>query len=393
MAVEARHEPMVLNLGPQHPATHGVLRLILELDGENVVSCQPDIGYLHTGFEKTGEHLRYQQACTLTDRMDYLSYHHNNLAYVMAVEKLLGIEVPPRAQVLRVLFLELGRISSHLVWLGTHAMDIGAQGLFFYCFRERDKILDLVEETSGVRFHPTYFRIGGVAKDIPEGFEEHVRAFVDEFPRWMASYRALLDRNPIWLDRMRGVAKIDLATCERYGVTGPILRAAGSSRDLRKIAPYMGYETYDFRVPTRTEGDAYARYQVRLEEMEESIRIVRQALDRLEPGPVQVDDGKIAPPPKERMAHDMEAMIHHFKLFTHGFPVPPGEAYAALEGPRGEIGFYVVSDGSNRPYRFRARTPSFYNLQALPEMIRGELVADVIAAIGSIDIVLGDVDR
>lgn len=388
-----RQDTMILNMGPQHPSTHGVLRVILELDGENVVGCEPDIGYLHTGFEKSGEVHRWQQACTLTDRMDYLSPHANNAAYVMAVEKLLGIEVPPRAQVIRVLFLELGRIASHLVWLGTHAMDIGAQGLFFYCFRERDKILDLVEESAGVRLNPSYFRIGGIMRDLPPGFEDHVRAFIREFPAWVKNYRTLLDRNPIWLDRLRGVARLDRETCEKYGVTGPLLRAAGVPRDLRKISPYLGYETYDFNVVTRTEADAYARYQVRVDEMLESLRIVEQALHRLEPGPVYVDDWKIAPPPKELLSHDMEVLIHHFKLHSQGFNVPPGEAYQGIEGPRGEIGFYVVSDGSNRPYRFRPRTPSYFNLQALPEMVRGALVADVVVAIGSIDIVLGDVDR
>ncbi len=391
MAVETR--PMVINMGPQHPATHGVLRLVLELDGEVVRSMQPDIGYLHTGFEKSGENLRFQQACTLTDRMDYLSPHANNLAYVLAVEKLLGIEVPPRARVLRVLFAELGRISSHLVWLGTHAMDIGAMGLFFYCFREREKILDMVESSAGVRLNPSYFRIGGVMRDIPEQLPAMAREFADELPAWIASYRALLDRNPIWRERLIGIARIDAATCARYGVTGPILRAAGVARDLRKVSPYLDYETYEFDVPVFEGGDSYDRYRVRIAEMEQSRRIVYQALDRLEPGPVNVDDWKVAPPPKDHLAHDMEALIHHFKLYTQGFNVPPGEAYAGVEGPRGEIGFYVVSDGGPKPYRFRPRTPSFFNLQALPEMTRGSLVADVITAIGSIDIVLGDVDR
>jgi NADH-quinone oxidoreductase subunit D len=385
--------PMVLNMGPQHPSTHGVLRLILELDGENVVSMKPDIGYLHTGFEKSGEKLRFQQACTLTDRMDYLSPLTNNLAYVLAVERLLGIEVPERARTIRVLFSELGRIASHLVWLGTHAMDIGAMGVFFYCFRQRERILDFIERVSGVRLNPSYFRVGGLMRDLPPGLTEDIQAFVKDHPAWMADYDALLRRNPIWLERLRGVAVLDRDTCLKYGVTGPILRAAGDSRDLRRTAPYLGYETYAFDVPTGEHGDAYDRYQVRMREMAESLKIVQQALDRLEPGPIWVDDGKIAPPPKERIEHDMEALIHHFKVFTHGFQVPAGEAYAGVEGPRGEIGFYVVSDGGSRPYRFRPRTPSFFNLQALPEMCRGSLVADVITAIGSIDIVLGDVDR
>jgi NADH-quinone oxidoreductase subunit D len=393
MGVAAETKPMVINMGPQHPATHGVLRLVLELDGEVIRSVSPEIGYLHTGFEKSGESLRYQQACTLTDRMDYLSPHANNLAYVLAVEKLMGLEVPPRARLLRILFAELGRIASHLVWLGTHAMDIGAQGLFFYCFREREKILDMIEASAGVRLNPSYFRIGGVMRDVPEGFETMVRAFVDELPQWMASYRALLDRNPIWRERLVGNAVIDAQTCARYGVTGPILRAAGVNRDLRKVSPYLGYETFEFDVPVFTHGDSYDRYQVRLAEMMESRRIVYQVLERLEPGPVAVDDWKVAPPPKEALGRDMEALIHHFKLFTQGFHVPAGEAYAGVEGPRGEIGFYVVSDGGAKPYRFRPRTPSFFNLQALPTMTVGSLVADVITAIGSIDIVLGDVDR
>ena len=388
-----RQEPMVLNMGPQHPSTHGVLRVLLELDGENVVSAESDIGYLHTGFEKSGEAHRWQQACTLTDRMDYLSPHANNAAYVMAVEKLLGLELPERAKVIRVLFLELGRISSHLVWLGTHAMDIGAQGLFFYCFRERDKILDLVEEAAGVRLNPSYFRIGGIMRDLPPGFEDHVRAFIQDLPQWIKNYRVLLDRNPIWLDRLRGVAYLSREMCEQYGVTGPVLKASGVPRDLRKLSPYLDYETYDFDVVTRTEGDAYARYQVRMDEMLQSLRIVEQALGRLKPGPVNVDNWKITPPPKELLSRDMEVLIHFFKLHSQGFNVPPGEAYVGIEGPRGEIGFYVVSDGSNQPYRFRPRTPSYLNLQSLPEMVRGALIADVIVAIGSIDIVLGDVDR
>ena len=391
MAVQTR--PMVINMGPQHPATHGVLRLVLELDGEVVRSMKPEIGYLHTGFEKSGENLRYQQACTLTDRMDYLSPHANNLAYVLAVEKLMGIEVPERARALRVLFAELGRISSHLVWLGTHAMDIGAMGLFFYCFREREKILDMIESTAGVRLNPSYFRIGGVMRDTPEGFERMVRDFVDELPRWIQSYRALLDRNPIWRERLIGNAPIDARTCAQYGVTGPILRATGVARDLRRVAPYLGYERYAFDVPVFEGGDSYDRYRVRMAEMEQSRRIIYQVLDALEPGPVQIDDWKVAPPPKEHLAHDMEALIHHFKLYTQGFNVPVGEAYAGVEGPRGEIGFYVVSDGGAKPFRFRPRTPSFFNLQALPAMTVNELVADVITAIGSIDIVLGDVDR
>ena len=391
MAVETR--PMVINMGPQHPATHGVLRLVLELDGEIVRSMEPQIGYLHTGFEKSGENLRFQQACTLTDRMDYLSPHANNLAYVLAVEKLMGIEVPERARALRVLFAELGRISSHLVWLGTHAMDIGAMGLFFYCFREREKILDMVESTAGVRLNPSYFRIGGIMRDTPDGFEQTVRDFVDELPTWIKSYRALLDRNPIWRERLVGVARIDAKTCAQYGVTGPILRAAGVGHDLRKVSPYLGYENYEFDVPVFENCDSYDRYRVRVAEMEQSRRIIYQVLDRLEPGPINVDDWKVAPPPKEHLARDMEALIHHFKLYTQGFNVPPGEAYVGVEGPRGEIGFYVVSDGGPKPYRFRPRTPSYYNLQALPAMTRDSLVADVITAIGSIDIVLGDVDR
>lgn len=387
-------DTMVINLGPQHPSTHGVLRVRLELDGEKVLEAEPVIGYLHTGFEKTAETHTYQQANTLTDRMDYLSPLTNNLAYVLAVEKLMGLEVPKRAQYIRVLFSELSRLGSHLVWLGTHVMDLGAMSLFFYTFREREVILDLVEAAAGVRMNPSYFRVGGLAYDLPDGFHEKCQQFIDDFPRWMRSYRDLVDGNPLLNDRLKGVAVLSQEEALNLSVTGPILRATGLPLDLRKSEPYCFYDEFDFRVPTGQNGDAYDRFVVRVDEMDESIKILRQVLPKIEPqGPYMTSDRKVALPPREEIYGNMEALIHQFKLVTQGFPVPKGEAYAAVEGPKGEMAFYIVSDGGSRPYRWRARTPSFYNLQSLPAMCRGGLVADVITAIGSIDIVLGDVDK
>lgn len=391
---ELSRETMVINLGPQHPATHGVLRVRLELDGERVLAAEPVIGYLHTGFEKTAETHTYQQANTLTDRMDYLSPLTNNLAYVLAVEKLMGLEVPKRAQYIRVLFAELSRLGSHLVWLGTHVMDLGAMSLFFYCFREREVILDLIEATAGVRMNPSYFRVGGLAYDLPEGFHERAQAFVDDFPRWMGYYRGMVENNPLIEDRLRGVGMLDQQQALALSVTGPMLRATGIAHDLRKVEPYCYYDEFDFRIPTRTEGDSFARFWVRVEEMEESIKIIRQVLPKIEPrGPYMTSDRKVALPPREEIYGNMEALIHQFKLVSQGFPVPKGEVYQGIEGPKGEMGFYIVSDGGPRPYRWRARTPSFYNLQSLPTLCRGELVADVIVNIGTIDIVLGDVDK
>ncbi len=387
-------DTMVINLGPQHPATHGVLRVRLELDGEKVLRADPVIGYLHTGFEKTAETHTYQQATTLTDRMDYLAPMSNNLAYVLAVEKLMGLEVPKRAQYIRVLFAELTRIASHLVWLGTAVMDLGAMSLFFYCFREREIILDLVEATTGVRMNPSYFRVGGLAYDLPEGFHSRCQAFMDDFPRWMTSFRGLIEKNPLVEDRLRGVGMLNREQALALSVTGPMLRATGFPLDLRRDEPYCFYDEFDFKVPTRTEGDSFARMWVRIEEMYESLSILQQVLPKISPqGPYMTADRKVALPPREEIYGNMEALIHQFKLVSQGFPVPKGEVYQGVEGPRGEMGFYLVSDGGPRPYRWRGRTPSFYNLQSLPDLCRGELVADVIVNIGTIDIVLGDVDK
>lgn len=386
-------KPMVINMGPQHPSTHGVLRLVLELDGETVVGCEPQIGYLHTGIEKTAEDLTYTQAITVIERMDYLSPLTNNLAYVLAVEKLLGIEVPERVNVLRVMFTELSRLASHLVWLGTAAMDMGAMSVFFYCFRERELILDLFEMAAGARLHPMYFRVGGVLHDIPDGFLDKLKSFLVEFPKWMNEYHSLLSDNILWVERLKGIAKISREDCLEYGLTGPVLRGTGLAHDLRKTNPYCGYESYDFDIPSYDGCDAYARYCVRIDEMRQGYRILQQTVDRLPEGPTHIDDWRIFPPAKQEIANNMEALIYHFKLFTEGFRVPKGEAYAGIEGPKGEIGAYVVSDGSARPMRFRCRPPSFYSLQALPKMVRQALIADTVAAIGSIDIVLGEVDR
>ncbi len=387
-------ESMVLNLGPQHPATHGVLRVRLTLDGETVLHAEPVIGYLHTGFEKTAETHTYQQANTLTDRMDYLSPLTNNLAYVLAVEKLMDIEVPKRAQYIRVLFSELSRLGSHLVWLGTHVMDLGAMSLLFYCLRERELILDLIEQTAGVRMNPSYFRVGGLAYDLPEGFHENCQRFLDGFPRWMQSYKNLVQGNPLIEDRLKGVGRLSKEDALALSATGPILRASGVPMDLRKSAPYCFYDEFDFDVPVRTGGDSYDRFWVRMEEMEQSVRIMNQALAKIEPvGAYTTTDRKVSLPPREEIYGNMEALIHQFKLVSGGFRVPKGEVYQGVEGPKGEMGFYIVSDGGARPYRWRARTPSFYNLQTMPAMTRGGLVADVIVAIGTIDIVLGDVDK
>ncbi len=387
-------ETMVINLGPQHPSTHGVLRVRLTLDGERVVHAEPVIGYLHTGFEKTAETLTYQQCNTITDRLDYLAPMTNNLAYVLAVEKMMDIEVPKRAQYIRVLFSELTRLASHLVWLGTHVMDLGAMSLFFYCMREREIILDLIEAASGVRMNPSYFRVGGLAYDLPEGFHEKVRDFLKDFPRWVKMYRNLVDGNPLINERLEGISVLDRDACYQYGVTGPNLRATGLALDLRKVEPYCFYEEFDFDVPTRTESDAYARFWVRFDEMYESYKIVEQVMEKISPsGEYATRDRKVALPPREEIYGNMEALIHQFKLVTAGFPVPAGEVYQAVEGPRGEMGFYLVSDGGPKPYRWRARTPSFYNLQTMPILARDGLVADVITAIGSIDIMLGDVDK
>ncbi len=384
---------MMLNMGPQHPSTHGVLRLVLELDGEVVVRCVPHIGYLHTGMEKTMEDKRYQQAITVTDRMDYLAPMSNNLAFVLSVEKLLGIEATERAQVIRVMMVELTRIKSHLVWLGTHALDIGAMSVFLYCFREREKILDLYEMLSGQRMMSTYIRVGGLMADLPDGFERRVRDFIDEFPKRVDEYEDLLTHNRLWMQRTVGVGVLKREEAIALGVSGPTLRASGVPWDIRKVWPYSGYDRFHFDISLGKNGDVYDRYRCRVFEMRQSTAIVRQCLDRMPEGPVNIGDPKIVPPPKPMVRRSMEALIHHFLLYSQGFAVPPGEAYVPIESPKGEIGFYVVSDGSNKPYRVRVRPPSLINLQALPRMVEGRLVADVVAVIGSIDIVLGEIDR
>jgi NADH-quinone oxidoreductase subunit D len=389
----AEPRTMTINMGPQHPSTHGVLRLVLELDGEVVVRCTPHLGYLHTGIEKIGEAKRYQQVVPTTDRMDYLAPMHNNLVYALAVEKLLGVEVPERAKVIRVLMSEVTRIKSHLVWLGTHALDIGAMSVFLYCFRERERIIDLYEMVSGQRMMSSYIRVGGLLADLPPGFEDQVRAFLDDFPSRVDEYEELLTNNTLWRQRTQGVGVLKREDAINFGASGPTLRASGVPWDVRKSHPYSGYEQYDFQISQGKNGDVYDRYLCRMFEMRESVKISRQALDRLPGGPINVDDPKIVPPPKHRVKQSMEALIHHFKLWSEGFSVPPGEVYVSIESGKGELGCYLVSDGSNKPYRVHYRAPSLANLQALPRMVEGRMVADVVAAIGSIDIVLGEIDR
>jgi len=391
--VDARPRRMTLNMGPQHPSTHGVLRLLLELDGETIVASQPDIGYLHTGIEKEFEVKNYQQAVTLTDRIDYLAPLSNNLCYCLAVEKLLGIEIPPMAQWTRVMLTELTRLNSHLVWLGTHAIDIGAMSVFLYCFREREDILRIFEMYSGQRMMTSYFRIGGLALEPPRGWQKRVKTFIDVFPSRVDEYEELLTNNRIWIGRTQGVGRISLEDMLDLGVTGPMLRAAGLKWDMRKSQPYSSYEKFDFEVPTRTENDVYARYLVRIEEMRQSARIVKQALEGMPEGRWTADAPHVVLPEREKMKTQMEALIYHFKIVTEGFRVPAGEVYQTIESPRGEVGYYVVSDGTAKPYRVHVRGPSFGNLQAIPCMIQGTLIADVIASIGSMDFVLGDADR
>ncbi len=384
---------LVLNMGPQHPSTHGVLRLVLELDGEVIVKVTPHIGYVHTGIEKEGEYQSYLKAVTITDRLDYVSAHINNLAYCLSVERLLGVEPPPRGQVLRVLLAEIQRMASHLVWLGTHALDIGAMTVFFYAFREREKLLDLTEMLSGVRLMPSWIIPGGLRGDIPPGWAERCKAVLDDLPARFDEYEALLDQNPIWCERTQGVGVITAEECYALGVSGPSLRACGVPYDIRKTEPYSGYEQFEFGVPVGEHGDVNDRYRVRMAELRQSREIAKQALERLPDGPVSIDDPKIVPPPRAELDRSMEAVIHHFKLWTEGFAPPPGEAYVPVESPKGELGFYIVSDGSSSPWRMHLRAPSFMNLQALSRMCEGRLVADVVAIIGSLDIVLGEIDR
>jgi NADH-quinone oxidoreductase subunit D len=393
MTEMAKTETMIINMGPQHPSTHGVLRIILELDGEVVVKATPDIGFLHRGLEKLAESKTYHQCIPLTDRLDYVAGMSNNLAYVLAVEKLLGLEAPPRAQAIRVLLSELQRIASHLLWLGTHAHDIGAMTPFFYALRDRDEILFMFEMVCGSRLTPSFFRVGGLAQDLPDGLEAKCREFVGAFPARVDEYETLLTQNKIWMGRTQGVGAISAQEAINGGLSGPILRASNVNWDLRKVMPYCGYDSYEFIVPTGKNGDVYDRYLVRLMEMRQSNEIVRQVLDKMPGGAVTVDDPRVVFPPKPRVEESIEALIHHFHIASEGFPVPRGEVYASIESPKGELGFYLISDGTNKPWRFRVRPPSFINLSALPTMIRGKLISDVVAIIGSIDIVLAEVDR
>jgi NADH-quinone oxidoreductase subunit D len=393
MEILDEEEHMLLSMGPQHPSTHGVLRLLLELDGETVVNVAPDIGFLHTGIEKTMESKKYTQAMVLTDRMDYLAPMSNNLGYILAVEKLLGVEATPRAQALRVILTELTRIASHLVWLGTASLDLAAMTMFLYCFREREFIFDIFEMCSGQRMLVSYFRPGGLWRDVPEDFEPAVRQFLDFFPARIADYEALLKNNPIFLRRTKEIGYISAEEAIAWGLTGPSLRGSGVDLDYRKVEPYSGYEQYDFDVPVGTDCDIYARYRCRVQEFWESMRIIEQALDKLPDGPVNIDDRKIVPPPRSELGSSMEAVIHHFKLWTEGFNAPEGYVYQRVESPRGEFGCYLRGDGGPKPGRVHFRTPSYVNLASLPIMARGGFVADLVAVIGSIDVVLGDIDR
>ena len=391
----AKKETMTINMGPQHPSTHGVLQLVLELDGEIVVDAVPHIGFLHRGVEKLAENRTYHRALPLTDRLDYLAPMSNNLGYVLAVEKLLGItdKIPQRAKVVRVMMAELTRIKSHLVWLATHALDIGAMTVFLYCFREREAIMDMYEKLSGARMTSNYFRVGGLSLDLPEGFEDDVRAFIEAMPGHIETYEGLLTGNKIWQKRTIGVATISAEDAIDIGLTGPALRASGVDWDLRRDNPYSGYEEYDFNVIVRDGCDTFDRYKVRLDEMRESCKIIAQALDKLEPGPILADAPDVCLPPKKDVVNSIEGLIHQFKLITEGCKPEPGEVYQSVEAPKGELGFYIISDGSGNPFRMKIRPPSFVNLQALPQMVRGRLLADVIAAIGTLDIVLGEIDR
>ena len=384
---------MVVNMGPQHPSTHGVLRVICELEGETIVQCKCVIGYLHTGMEKEAEYQQYQKCVTMTDRMDYLNTYGNNLAHALAVERLLGCEIPRRGQYLRVILAELSRIASHMVWLGTHALDMGAMTPMFYSFQQRELILDLFEMMSGARMMGSWIVPGGMRGDMPEGWDVRLRAFLDGVIPEIEVMEGLLVDNPIFKERTYDVGTLTTAQCLSLGCSGPILRASGMALDLRKSSPYSGYEEFDFLVPVGKQGDVYDRFLVRMAEMRESVKIIRQAIDGLPEGPINTDDRKIVPPPREELDTSMESLIHHFKLYTDGFHPPVGEAYVGIEGAKGELGFYIVSDGSNRPYRWHERGSSFINLKSLEVMAVGRLIADVVAIIGSIDIVLGEIDR
>ncbi|NOT43995.1 MAG: NADH dehydrogenase (quinone) subunit D [Acidobacteria bacterium] len=391
---ELRTETMTVNMGPQHPSTHGVLRLVLQLDGEIITGAEPTIGYLHTGIEKTAEQKKWQQVVPLVERMDYLGAQSNSLAYVLSVEKLLGLEMPQRVQDIRVLLAELQRLASHLVWLGTHGMEIGAVSMLFYALRERELLLNINELIAGFRFFPSYFRVGGLREDLPRGFHDAVGAFLDRFPAKLDEYEGLLTKNDMYLKRTVNVGVLSHDDVMAWGLVGPIARAAGSDYDVRRYFPYLTYDQYDFAVPTATEGDVFARYRVRVQEMRESHKICRQALARISPtGVFACDDTRVVPPPKDKVYTEMEALIQHFLIYSQGFTVPAGEAYVPVEGARGEHGVYVVSDGTNRPARIKMRPPSFFAIQALPKIILGGLIADVVAVIGSNDVVMGDCDR
>jgi NADH-quinone oxidoreductase subunit D len=384
---------MTLSMGPQHPATHGVLRIMLEMDGEIVRKAVPIIGHLHRGVEKLGEARDYHQNLVFTDRLDYTSAMNNNLSYCLAVEKLCGIEIPERANVLRVIMAELSRISAHLIWIATHALDCGAMTLYFYCFREREVILDLFEMASGQRLTPSYIRIGGVMNDIPDGFMEMLKGFVDTFDAHVDEYETLLTKNPIWIGRTKGVGKISAEDAINWGVTGPVLRGSGVKFDFRKATPYSGYENYEFDIPTAPEGDNYARYQVRVEEFRQSNRILKQAIKKLAPGPVKANVPWLILPDKEKVLTNIESLIQQFKIASGGFKMPKGEVYSSVENSKGEFGYYIISDGSEKPYRIRIKSSCFVNLSSMPSIIEGSMIADVVAVIGSVDIVLGEIDR
>jgi len=389
----ASTEIMTVNMGPQHPSTHGVLRLVVELDGEVIQKITPHIGYLHRGVEKLSEHRTYHQTLPLTDRLDYLAPMSNNLGYVLAVEKLLGIEVPERAQTIRVILAELTRLKSHLVWIACHALDIGAMTVFIYAFREREKVMSLYEKISGARMTSNYFRVGGLSSEVYEGFEKDVQEIVDTFPGYFDTYEGLLTKNTIWMQRTIGNGVISAEDAIDYGITGPALRGSGVDWDLRRDNPYSGYEKYNFQVPVGKNCDTYDRYKVRLVEMREAVKIVKQALDSLKPGPILADVPQVCYPPKEDVYNTIEGLIHHFKIASEGFPVPEGEVYQGVENPKGELGYYLVSDGGTKPYRMRIRPPSFVNLGAIEKMAKGAMIADLVAVIGTLDIVLGEIDR
>jgi NADH-quinone oxidoreductase subunit D len=389
----ATTETMTLNMGPQHPSTHGVLRLVLELDGEVITKITPHIGYLHRGIEKLSEHRTYHQILPLTDRLDYLAPMSNNLGYILAVEKLMAVEVPERAETIRIIMAELTRLESHLVWIACHALDIGAMTVFIYAFRERETVMEIYELISGARMTSNFFRVGGLSQDVPEGFVKKVSDFIDVMPGYLDQYEGLLTTNPIWLRRTVGNGVISAEDAIDLGLTGPALRGSGVDWDLRRDNPYSGYDKYQFKVPTGENCDTFDRYKVRLIEMREACKIVRQALDRLKPGPVLADCPQVCYPPKENVYNSIEGLIHHFKIASEGFPAPEGEVYQGVEAPKGELGFYIVSDGGNKPYRLRIRPPSFVNLQSIEKMCLGSMVADLVAVIGTLDIVLGEIDR